>query len=820
MDRLLQDLRYAVRSLAHRPGFVAVAVVTLGLGIGANSAVFSVVNAVLLRPLPYDDPERLTVLWTDFGPDLPQNWISGPEFVEMQEFATAFEGVAVASQATTSLIGTGQPEQIQAGLASGGLFRLLRAEPALGRLIGPDDDTPSASSVAVLDHGFWRRRFGGDPAVIGQTMTTSGNTYTVVGVLPEGFRVMHPDPQFPQVVDVWLPLVPVSGTTYAEMNRGNHGLRGFGRMQAGVTIEQARADMDRVASRITEIAPDNYPDAGLGIIVLPLHGDLVEEVRPALLILLGAVAFVLLIACVNVANLQLVRAAGREREIAVRAALGAGRGRILRQLATESGVLAAAGVAFGLLVAFGLVQALVALAPEGLPRRDAIGVDLAVLLFTLGIGLVTGLLFGLAPAFHTLKLSLVGSLKEGGRGGGMGVRGRRTRTGLVVAEMALALVLLVGAGLMIQSLRNLLNTDPGYRTEGLLTVRVALPSSRYDDQAASAFWDRILERTRALPGVTSAGMISHLPLSRSYWSGTTTVDRSDAVETDPRFPFPNIEADRRMVSTGYFETMGVDVVSGRAFTESDADGAPLVAMVDEEFARRFWPDEPAVGRRIAVSFGDDGPVWRDVVGVVRHSRHYGLESVGREQVYMPYPQFTPNTAYLTVRTAGDPEALIPTVRGEVWALDPEQPISDVRTMRERVASAVAAPRFDLLLLGTFAAIALVLAAVGIYGVISYSVGQRTHEIGVRMALGASRDAVRTLVLKQGMFVALGGVAIGLVAALGLTRLLGTLLYGVSPTDPITYAVVAAILSGIAALACLVPAMRATRVEPVSVLREE
>lgn len=815
------DLRYAIRSLARRPGFVAVAVLTLGLGIGANSAVFSVVNAVLLRPLPYDDPDRLTVMWTDFGPDLPQNWISGPEFVEMQEYATQFEDIAVAAQTTVGLTGAGQPEEIQAGLASGGLFRLLRAQPALGRLLGPDDDTPAAPPVAVLDHGFWQRRFGGDPVVVGQTITASGTTYTVVGVLPAGFRVMHPDPTFPDVVDVWLPLVPVFGQAYAEMNRGSHGLRGFGRMRPDVTIEQARSDMDRVARRITEIAPDNYSGEGLGIVVLPLHGDLVEEVKPALLILLGAVGFVLLIACVNVANLQLVRAAGREREIAVRAALGAGRGRILRQLATESGVLALAGAAFGLLVAFGLVQGLVALAPEGLPRRDAIGVDFTVLLFTLGVGLLTGVLFGLAPAVHTWKLSLVHSLKEGARGAGSGVRGRRTRTGLVVAEMALALVLLVGAGLMIQSLRNLLQTDPGYRTEGLLTVRVALPSSRYDDPAASAFWDRILERVRALPGVTSASMISHLPLSRSYWSGTTAVDRSDAVESDPRFPFPFIEADRRMVGPGYFETMGVEVVSGRAFTPADVDGAPLVAMVDEEFARRFWPNEPAVGRRIAVSFGDDGqPEWRDVVGVVRHSRHYGLESVGREQVYMPYPQFTPNTAYLAVRTTGDPEALIATVRGEVWALDPEQPISDVRTMTERVAAAVAAPRFDLLLLGTFAAIALVLAAVGIYGVISYSVGQRTHEIGVRMALGANREDVRTLVLRQGMLVALGGVAIGLAAALALTRLLGSLLFGVSPTDPVTYAVVAVILSGVAAAACLVPAMRATKVEPVAVLREE
>lgn len=821
MEALLQDLRYTFRSFKHNPVFVSVAALTLALGIGANTAVFSVVNGVLLRPLPYEDPDRLALIWTNFGADLPQNWVSGPEYAEMQEFATLFDAIAVVAPTTVSFTGLGEPEQIDAAAASGTFFRVMRVRPLYGRLIGPDDDTPASNPVAVLGHGFWRRRFGADPAMVGQTITANGTTYTVIGVLPPGFAVRHPDAQFPDAIDVWVPMVPVFGTTYPELNRGSHFLRAFGRLADDVSLEQAQTDMDRVALQIQEQSPDYYDFPGWGVTVLSLHADLVEDVRPALLILLGAVGFVLLIACVNVANLQLTRAAGREREIAVRTAIGADRTRLVRQLLTESVVLALVGGLLGLVLAFGLIRVVMAVAPSDLPLRDVVGVDGSVLWYTLAIALVTGVLFGLAPVVYGMRQSIVGSLKEGGRGATSGVGGRRVRTALVVAEVALALVLLVGAGLMIRSLDNLLRANPGYRTDNLLTMRIALPSSRYDGPAQQAFYSQLLERVRALPGVSQAGAISHLPLSGSYTSGTTRVNESRTVTPVHGAQHPFIEADRRWVTPEYFETMGVQLLQGRTFNAFDGSAAPLVAMVDEEFVRRFWPTEEPIGKRVAINRNDEGElIWREVIGVVRHSKHYDLSTVGREQVYFPHPQFPVGTMYLAVRTASDPVALTSSIRGEVWALDSDQPVSDVQTMRDRVGSAVAQPRFNLLLLVTFAGIALLLATVGIYGVISYSVGQRTHEIGVRMALGASRQNVRFLVFRQGMLLTLIGVGVGLLAAFGLSRLLTALLYGVSPADPVTYGGVAVLLSAVAAAACLLPAGRATRVEPLAVLRDE
>lgn len=821
MNDLLQDLRYALRSFKHHPVFVLVALLTLALGIGANTAVFSVVNGVLLRPLPYEEPDRLALIWTNFGADLPQNWVSGPEFEEMREISALMEGIGVVAPTTVSLTGLGEPEQIGAAGVSGDFFRVLRVNALHGRLVVPDDDSPATDPVAVLGHGFWRRRFGGDPAAVGRTVTADGRTYTIVGILPPDFKILHPDAQFPTQVDLWVPLVPVLGTTYSELSRGGHFLRAFARLDAGVSLAQAQADMDRVALQMQERSPEYYDFDGWGITVLSFHGDLVEDVKPALIVLLGAVGFVLLIACVNVANLQLTRAAGREREIAVRTALGADRGRLFRQLLTESTVLAIVGGAIGLLLAFLLIRLVMAVAPATLPLRDAIGIDLAVLLYTLGISLFTGVLFGLAPVLYSLKQSIVGSLKEGGRGATSGVGGRRLRTGLVVAEVALALVLLVGAGLMIRSLDNLLSADPGYGWGRLLTMRISLPGSRYDGSGQRAFYDELLQRVRSLPGVTSAGLISHLPLSGAYASGTTRVSASQTFRLEPGQRFPAIEADRRWVSPTYFRTMGVQLQQGRTFSEFDGPEAHAVAMVDEEFVRRFWSGEDPVGKRVAINRDSTGElVWREVVGVVRHSRHYNLSAVGREQVYFPYRQMPVGSMFLVVRTAGNPLSLTRAVRGEVWAIDPDQPVADVQSMRQRVEAAVAQPRFNLVLLATFAAVALMLATVGIYGVISYSVGQRRHEIGVRMALGASGDRVRALVFKQGMVLVLSGVGIGLVTAFALTRVLATLLYDLSPADPLTYAGVALLLGAVAAAACGIPAARATQVEPLAVLREE
>ncbi len=821
-DMLIQDLRYAIRTLFKNRAFTAVAVITLALGIGANTAVFSVINTVLLRPLPYQEPDRLTVIWTNFGADLPQNWISGPEYAEMQEFSTLFEDIAVALPFTVSITGSGEPEQISAAAASGNFFRTLKVQPAVGRGFRSDDDRPGADAVTVISDGFWKRRFGGDPSVVGQTINLNGDPYVVIGILPPDFKILHPDAQFPPNIDVWAAMSPLFGgffgrpMQYSEMPRGSHGMRGFGRLKPGVTLAQAQADMTAVAIAIKE-KTGGYNFEGWGISVYSLRGDLVENVKTPLLVLLGAVGFVLLIAVVNVANLSLARASSREREIAVRTALGAGRRRLMRQLLTESVVLSVVGGFAGLMTAFGLVRAIAVFAPDDLPRRADIAIDGGVLLFTLGISLLAGILFGLAPALHSLKGHLVESLKEGGKGSTVGIRGRRVRAGLVVTEIALAVVLLVGAGLMIRSFARLMENDPGYRTDGLLTMRIALPGTKYTGPAIADFFDRLIEQVASLPGVQSAGTISHLPLSNAYASGTTTVNESQTVPEDQR----SFEAERRWVSPQYFQTMGVSLLRGRFFADADNADAPLVAMVDEEFVKRFWPDEEPLGKRLAISRNPDGSrTWREVVGVVAHSKHYNLRAVGREQAYYPYKQQPVATMFLAVRTAVDPMSAMAAVREQVWAIDPDQPVSDIQTMKQRVGSSVAQPRFNLLLLAGFAAAALALAVVGIYGVISYSVSQRSHEIGVRMALGAEAGQVVAMVLRQGFGVVLLGLGIGTVAALGLSRLMTTLLFGVSATDPVTYVLVALGLAGVGVAACYLPARRVTRVEPVHILTSE
>ncbi len=818
MRTFFQDIRYSLRLLRQSPSFAVVAILTLALGIGANTAVFSVVNAVLVRPLPYEDPEQLTVIWTDFGRDLPQNWVSGPELVEMQEFNSLFEAVGAVIPTTVAFTGSGEPEQIRAAGATGNFFRVMKVNPAQGRLFRDDDDVAGAAPVAVLSDGFWKRRFGGDRSILGQTISTDGVPLTVVGILPADFAILHPGSNFPKDIDVWTPMAGLLqaffGTgNYEELPRGSHFMNAFARMKPGVTLAQAQSDMSAVALQMQEKTPDYYDFDGWGITVLSLHGDLVEEARPAMLVLLGAVAFVLLIACVNVANLMLARAASREREGAVRAALGAGRWRMIRQLMTESVTLSVVGGAFGLLMAFGLVRVVSAMAPASLPRGDEIGIDSGVLLFTLVVSIGTGILFGFAPALHNLKGDLVESLKEGGRGA-TGVRGRRLHSLLVVSEVTLAIVLLVGAGLMIRSFSELMNSDPGYNTENLLTMRVSLPGGKYDGNGQRAFFDSLLERTAALPGVLSAGAISHLPLSGIGGSGTTRVDRTDQFPADEAY----IEADRRYVSPDYFPTMGVRLVAGRNFTSADAVEAPLVAVVDEEFAGRFWPDDDPVGKHISIQFRE--PVWREVVGVVAHSRHTDLETVGREQVYMPYKQVPQSGMFLTLKTQGDPLSLASAVRTEVWALDDDQPVDDVATMASRVEGALGPTRFNLMLLSVFATLALLLAAVGVYGVVSYSVTQRNHEIGVRMALGAGRGDVQGMILRQSLTTVVAGLVFGLVAALGLTRFIASLLYNVSPNDPPTYAWVALVLTITAALACYLPALRATRVDPGSVLHQE
>jgi len=809
MNSLWKDLRYGMRTLLRRPGFALIALLTLALGIGANTAIFSVVNTVLLKPLAYRDPTGLVLIWTRFLPDLPQNWVSGPEVLDFRERSRSFEDLAVLSWPSFNLTGIGEPEQVQAGAVSANLFPMLGIAPLRGRTFSADEDKPGAPLAVVLSHGYWKRRFGSSETIVGQTISLDSQSYTVIGVMPPDFGVLPPDAQSPKKIDLWV----AQARDYKQLNRGSHFLRVIARLKPGVSVEQARAEMDGVGKQLDR---EFYQNSGFGVNVVPLLGHITRDIRPALFVLLGAVGFVLLIACANVANLLLANAIARDREIALRAALGAGRFRLLRQLVSESVLLGVLGGAAGLLLAWAGIKALRALAPENVPRLDELALDGRVLGFTLLVAIMTGVIFGLVPAIQATRLDLSESLKEGGRGASGGLRGNRLRAALVVAEVAISLVLLAGAGLMIRSFWRLQQVDAGFAPQNVLTMILQLPGSKYPQgPQVIAFYQTLLERVRALPGVESAAMNSSLPMTGSYSSGTVTVENPVASQQNASF-----EADWRAISPDYFRTMKVRQISGRDFMDTDKADGPSVVIVDESFARRFWPNEDATGKRIKRGGRESPDPWRTIVGVVGHVRNYGLSTQGREQVYFPHPQFPRNGMFLAIRANGDPLAYTGALRAAVWAVDPTQPVSDIRLMDDYVYSSAAQPRFNLLLLVTFALLALVLAAVGIYGVMSYSVTQRTHEIGIRLALGAQPRQIIRLVVGQGLGLVALGLGLGVAGAIAVTRLMATLLFGISATDPMTFALVASILAGVALLACYLPARRATKVDPMIALRYE
>ncbi|MEK6323366.1 MAG: ABC transporter permease [Acidobacteriota bacterium] len=820
MENLLHDARYSIRMLRKSPGFTVVAVIALALGIGANCAIFSVVNAVLLRPLPFKEPEGLVRIWGKFDKaGIPKNWISEPELVDLQEQNQSFENIAAYQSGGVNLTTNAEPVRVNSASVNASLFSVLGVQPTNGRPFLEEEDQPGRDKVVLVGDGLWRNRFGSDPALLGKTIGLSGDSYTVVGIMPAGF-------QFPDQAELWVPLA--IDRAHLE-NRGNHGLEVVARLKPGVTLPQAQADLTNIAATLEQQYPNNYSDSGWGLYPVSMLEEFVGNIRPALRILLGAVAFVLLIACANVANLLLARATVREKEVAIRAALGAGRRRLIQQLLTESVLLSVMGGLFGLLLAYFGVRLFVAFGPKDIPRLDEIGLDGRVFVFSLLIAVVTGLVFGLAPALQISKPDLQDSLKEGGRGSSKGRH--RLRNALVVSEVAVALVLLVGAGLMIKSFQRLLQLNMGFRTENVLTMRLSVPSTKYkEDAKVAAFYRQLLDKIKALPGVESAGAISHLPLSGSYASGTTAVENADAeagLKTFQGIPF--IEADRRSISPDYFRALGIDLKAGRLFTEADNETAPPVAVVDETFERRFWPNGSAVGKRFIARFNDGkGIQWGQIVGVVAHVRHYGIDQVkqyglgqeGREQAYFPYLQRPSNRMYLAIKTTTDPLSLTSAVRNQVLSLDPEQPVYDVKSMDQLVTTSLAQRQLNMVLFVAFSAIALILASVGIYGVMSYSVTQRTHEIGIRMALGAGQRNVLGLVVRQGMTLALAGVGLGLAGAVAMTRLMSSLLFGVSATDPVTFVAIAALLTGVALAACLVPARRATRVDPMVALRYE
>ena len=814
MGDLGRNLRFAVRSLSRSPGFAVAAVMSLALGIGANSAVYSVVRSVLLEPLPYASPERLVMVWGEMaGEQRDEIPASGAEFRDYREMAGSFDALAAVVNRYLNLTGDGDPERLVAARVSAELFPLLGAEAAVGRTFTPEEDELGSHRVVVLSHGLWSRRFGADPELVGDKILLSDEPFTVVGVMPPDFEfrfgAFEHELYVPIAID-WQNLPP----------RDFRGLRLIGRLAPGVSLEEAEAEMATVARRFAEEHPDHYPEAsGWGVRLVPLHEQIVGDVGPALLVLLGLVALVLLIACANVANLLLVRAAHRAKEVSIRAAVGAGRGAIVRQLLTESLVLAGAGGLLGLGFALLGVRLLKALEPEELPRLAEVGVDAQVLLFTLAVALGTGLLFGLVPALRASRPDLQRTLKEGGKtdapGGGQG----RLQGAIVVAEVALALVVLVGAGLMVRSFLGLAAVDPGFDGDDVLTAQLYLSPTRYPEgHQKTAYGERLLERLRAVPGVRQAGAVSGLPLSEVQMIVETEVEGDLRAEGAARPAF-----DWRPVSPGYFEALGVPLVEGRAFDRRDHAEALPVAVVDQELARRFWPGQSPIGRRLQLLAGQPrGPEWRTVVGVVGSVRALSLEgdeAVG--QVYTPMAQAPLPFFSVALRTAGgDPEALAPALREAVWSVDPDQPVEAVRPMGEILSEATAGRRAYALLLAAFAGVALVLSLIGVYGVLAYSAARRRQEFGLRMALGASRGAILGLVLRRGLVLAVLGLALGAAVALAASRFLSGLLYGVDPADPATYVVVALVLGALVLLASLLPALRSTRVHPVVSLRAE
>jgi len=811
METLWKDLKYGARMLAKSPGFTVVAAIALALGIGANTAIFSVVNAVLIRSLPFRDPGRLVTVWENNRTrDRKQNVISAANYLDWQDQNSVFDQMAAMFDSRTNLTNVDDPEELPFQVVTANFFDLLGANAALGRTFVAEEGERGHDNVTVLSNGLWRRRFGGDPNLIGQTIKLSGEDYTVIGVMPADFQFLVKKGSLTgKQPELWAPL------TFGPNSRVRRGrfMSAIARLKPGVTLAQAQAEMDNIGANLER----QYPDfnSNWGVTLVSLQDELSGSIKTPLLIMLGAVAFVLLIACANVANLLLARAASRQREIAIRTALGARRARIIRQLLTESTMLAALGGALGLFLAMWGVDLLLVITPKDLLATQNVGVDYRVLGFTLAVSVITGLVFGLAPALEASRPNLNESLKEGGRGTSTGGRSHRLRDLFVVVEIALALVLLIGAGLMIRSFSRLHSTDPGFDAKNLLTVRLLLPNTRYsEDHQIQAFFKQLTERVQALPGVRSVGAASFLPMT-----GLAAATRVEIAGRPAPPPGQEAVAEVRVVDGGYFKTMGITLLQGRSFSGHELAEESHVVVINESMARDYFSGEDPIGKRVTISMKDKN-VPSEIIGIVRDVKHASLDAPSRPMTYWPTPELVYSAMSLAVRTEGEPLVLTEAVRREVLAMDKDQPIADVRTMEQVVSDSVSRSRFSTLLLSIFAGVALLLAAVGIFGVMSYAVSERTHEIGLRMALGARAADVLTLVVGKGMTLALVGVVVGLGAAYALTRVLAGLLYGVSATDPITFVSIAVLLATVALVACFIPARRATKVDPMVALRYE
>jgi predicted permease len=811
----MQDIRLAVRGLLKSPGFAAAALLTLALGIGATSAIFSVVKAVLLTPLPYADADQRVMIWSRWI-SFDKTWLSDQEIVDYKTFSKTMTDVAGWYSGQQNLTGDGEPVRVGVGFVTANTFDVLGSKPLFGRTFTADEDRPNGPPAVILGHELWQARYGGDRSVLGRKLLLNDVPVEVVGVMPQGFKLPTDfTAEAAEPTQLWRPFQ----MDMQNLQRGSHGYYAAAVLAPGQSAATATDELRAITQRLTDRG--DYPVAmKFTAFALSLDEEIRGELRPAMWLLMGAVAFLLLIACVNVANLLLVRGDARLREMAVRTAIGAAPRRLIRQLFTESLVLAVLGALLGLVLAGAALGALVAIDPTSVPAMSPVTLDATVVVFTLVLAVVTTLVFGLAPVLRTLHVNLVESLREGGQQATLGGRRQRLRGALVAAEVALAVILVIGAGLMIRTLSALGNIDLGFNPEQVLTMRVSVPATRYDTpERVVNFYQQLIDRVRAVGGVQQAGIVRVLPLA------TTIGDYGVDVEGFEESPGRNAKGDWQIVSDGAFEAMGTRLTRGRWFTSADRSDTQLVAVVNETMARTYWKDGNAVGGRVRI--GNMKNPWANVVGIVADERHNGVTGVVKEKFFIPHSQWHLVTGgniirnvFVVARTAGDPLAVAGAVRNEIRQLDPNLPVANIRPMREVVSTALATPRLTGFLLGAFAAIALALAAVGIYGVLSYLVSQRTHEIGIRLAIGADRLQVLGMILRQGVTLALAGIVIGVAGAFALTRTMASLLYQVEPSDPVTFAAVPLALIAVAALASYLPALRATRVSPVRALRME
>ncbi len=820
MEKLIQDLRYGVRVLKKKPGFTTIAILTLSLGIGVNTAIFSVINSILLRPLPYEDPEGLVQLWEVSPQQRGTNntfSFSLPNFVDWREQNQSFEHIAAYMNRSLNYTGGEQPERLQGVLVSPSFFPLLKVQPFIGRAFSPDEEQPGKHTVAIISYGLWQQRFAADPNISEKKLLLNGVPFTIVGVLPERFQ--FPDTQgkrapaagVGQTVDLLLPLA-FDPKDLGE--RGSHFLQVLARLKPGITTEQAQTEMSLIASSLEQQYPESSKDWTARVV--PLHEQVVGEARPMLLLLLAAVGLVLLIACANIANLLLVRASTRHKEMAVRMALGASRNRLIRQLLIESLLLASLGGAAGLLLAFWGSDAIVAFSLSELPRAHEITIDNRTLLFAIGLTVFTGILFGLVPAFQASSVDLNDSLKDNSKSATAGFQRNRFRSLLVVSEIALSLVLLIGAGLLVKSFIRLARVNPGFNTDNLLTVNITLPFAKYPElEKRTAFFEQLTEKLQAIPGVQAVGATSNLPLSGGNNHLTFIIEgRQAALLSDEP------AADWRAISPDYFNVMGIRLMNGRAFSASDRKGTSEVIIINEVMAKRYWPGESALGKRIMIYDSGEPRPWREIVGIVSNIHHFNLKDEPNPEMYVPHLQRPQSSLTLVSHLTTNQQSVIPAIREAVLALDKDQPVYNIRMMNQLVSESLATSKATMLLVGIFAVIALLLAAIGIYGVMAYVVAQRTNEIGIRLALGARSGDVLKMVVKQGMTTALVGIGFGLAAAVAVTRLMEKLLYNVNGTDPLVFVAVSLILTGVALVACLVPARRASKVDPMVALRYE